>query len=245
MEVTRSRRQGGIDLPSSRASGVVWGGPATAREGQSQPPTPRPGSPVAPAPTGTTRQFRRAGHPHGLCSATLQSPPRPTCPRDLPGISVRSQWEKPGWEGGRLSMAPEGAGPPQQGPRTPTQTRAPRGGPGHRTPAGSLHPVLGAQRPDQEPGHGRPVGSRDGVPDDMSSSTQARPRPGHSRRPGGSTPHFLPSDQPGWQSRLRAWPQRPQQTPAPQEVAGPTVRQHRVRGLPEPSKPVDTRVPGH
>ena len=101
-----------------------------------------------------------------------------------------------------------GRAPTAGSPHSHTLTHAPHRGPGHRTPTGPLRPVLGAQHPDQEPGHGWPVGSRKGAPDDVSSSARARPRPGHSCRPGGSTPHFLPSDRPAWQSRLRAWPQR-------------------------------------
>ena len=101
-------------------------------------PTLRPGSPVSLVPTVTTQQSWRAGRLTASALQRPQSPPWPTCPCDLPGISGHSQWEKPGWEGGYLSTAPGGQGPHSRVPALPhTDARSPQR-PGsqdpHRTP---------------------------------------------------------------------------------------------------------------
>lgn len=67
-------------------------------------------------------------------------------------------------------MAPEGAGPPQQGPRTPTQTRSPRR-PGHRTLRDPSHPVLGGAAPQPGARTRAACGQQGQCLGDMSSST--------------------------------------------------------------------------
>lgn len=132
-------------------------------------------------------------------------------------------------------MAPE-AGPPQQGPRTPTDARS-RGG-RVTGPLRDPHPVLGRSAPTRSQDTGGLWAAEIGVPDDMSSSTQA-----------GAPPALT-----------KAWRARPTSCPATSR-AGRALRAAAtadpssagsgwahgqaapLRGLPEPSKPVDTRVP--
>lgn len=155
---------------SSGVSAAACGGPATAREGQSQPPTPRPGSPTSPVPT-TVGTPQRACCPHSLCSATPATPTAnlPLCP---PG-DLRTQPVGETQTGRRPSVhGPWGAGPP----RSHTLAHAPHGGPGHRTPNGTPPPSPGGVAPTREPGYRQPRGSKDGAPDDVSSSTQAKAR---------------------------------------------------------------------
>ena len=184
-------------------------------------PTPRPGSPTSPIPT-------IAGTPPAgwLPSQPLQRlpPPWPTCPSALPG-SQDAASERNTDRKEATCPRPLGGRAPAFPPTGARSLRRPGSQDPHRTPPPSpgVRPRPGSQDT------GGPGAARTERLTTCPAPHGPRPMAGRSRRPGGSMPHFLPSNRPTW-SRLRAWPQRLRQRPAPPEAAGPAVRQQWVRG---------------